>query len=95
MKRTKQALALLLCLLMGLSLFPTVAFAEESQVAENEILRSVQDDGEPVIEAVSAPEAVVDDASNASGSVVASGDCGMSGSNVSSSVTWTLYSDGE
>ena len=120
----KKSLALILCLVMCLSLFPATAYAdsapgvleevadpvilsvsEESQEepadsvilrsesdeeslvpaeAEDEILRSAQDDAEESIEAEAALEAVADEAA---GDVVASGTCG-------SNLTWELDDEG-
>ena len=104
MKRTKQTLALLLCLVLCLSLFPAAALAGEPapvgdgvldvpESIDNPSVSHTADSspytGEPVI-AVAPPEAVADDAANASGSVVASGTCGKQGNNPPGRCTTTV-----
>ena len=61
----EKSLALLLCLVLCLSLFPASAFADSAA--------GVPEDVETPIEAGQAPEAVADEAA---GDVVASGECG-------------------
>ena len=82
----KRSLALLMTLVMLLCMLPAAASAEQGGDLP------VAEDGAALIEEESALEATADTAANAGPrAVVASGECGSLGDNLS----WALYDDGE